>query len=209
MSNYLAIATVTECLRQSLNDAAAAIVPGADATALKPNDSSLATKPSGRINCFLYLVTPNSAMRNRDFNNMSADKKTQSQYQATALDLHYLLSFYGPDATFVPQQLLGITAAHLHAFPQIKSDYIQKLATTAVAGSFLKKTNLQLEIETVKFTPVTATIEELSKFWTMFSQTPYALSMLYKASAVCIEADMSRQVKTVTQPAEILVSGHV
>ena len=45
----------------------------------------------------------------------------------------------------------------------------------------------------VKFTPLSLSLEELSKLWSVFFQTPYALSVAYQGSVVLIESEESHQ----------------
>jgi hypothetical protein len=42
----------------------------------------------------------------------------------------------------------------------------------------------------VRFTPLGLSLEELSKVWSVFFQTPYSLSVVYRASVVLVEADI-------------------
>jgi hypothetical protein len=52
---------------------------------------------------------------------------------------------------------------------------------------FLQDADLATSIETVRFTPTVLSLEELSKLWSVFFQTTYALSVAYQASLVLIE----------------------
>jgi hypothetical protein len=54
---------------------------------------------------------------------------------------------------------------------------------------FLITTDLAQEVELVKFTPLPLNLEELSKLWSVFFQTPYTLSLAYQASVVLIEEE--------------------
>src|SRR5262245_52289646 len=103
MSNALAIATVTATLQQMLSGAMAKSgVPGAIATNLRPDDEAGLQSPS--VNIFLYQVTPNTAFRNADLPTRRADGTLLRRPQA-ALDLHYLLTFYGDDNNLEQQRL--------------------------------------------------------------------------------------------------------
>jgi len=55
--------------------------------------------------------------------------------------------------------------------------------------NFLSLSNLAEDIETVKFTPTSLSLEELSKLWAVFFQTQYALSVTYQGTVVLIETD--------------------
>jgi hypothetical protein len=55
----------------------------------------------------------------------------------------------------------------------------------------LSETDLTDAIERVRFTPAAMSLDELSKLWSIFFQTPHALSMVYHANVVLIEAQES------------------
>src|SRR5579859_7993035 len=104
MSNTLAIATVTETLRQMLADYVVNLVNGASVT-VQPPDASSTLLPNPGVNIFLYQISPNPALRNADLPTRTSGGKLLRRPQA-ALDLHYLLTFYG-DSQLVQQHLLG------------------------------------------------------------------------------------------------------
>jgi hypothetical protein len=66
------------------------------------------------INVFLYQISPNAALRNQDLPTRTHDNKLLRKPQA-AVDLHYLLTFYGDYSTLEPQRLLGAATLALHA----------------------------------------------------------------------------------------------
>ena len=185
MSNYLAIATVTAALRSVLQGAVQAELAGAQVTTLRPDESGEGEEASPAVNLYLYQVTPNSAWRNEDLPTRdSAGRLTQKP--RVAIDLHYLLSFYGNEGELVPQRLLGIVVRTLHAQPVLRRDTIHAV----VSGlPYLANSDLAREVETVKFTPLSLNLEELSKLWSVFFQTPYVLSVAYQASVVFIESE--------------------
>jgi len=188
MSNFLAIATVTETLRQMLESSVSQDVNGAVATAVRPNASS-GLPPIG-VNIYLYQVSPNAAWRNADLPTRREDSSL-AQRPRVALDIHYLLSFYGDDNTMEPQRALGSVVRTLHAIPLLTRQRIQAAVTSA---SFLTTSNLADEVEQVKFTQAALSLEELSKLWSVFFQTPYVLSVAYQGSVVLIESEVTPRV---------------
>lgn len=190
MSNFLAIATVTEAFRQVLNDAAGASgVSGAVATAVRPtsgaNNGQPGNPPKDGVNLFLYQVTPNSAFRNSDTPTRRSDGSL-SQPTRSAYDLHYLLTLYGSEMDLVPQRVLGSILGVLHSFPIITRKRIES-AKKSLLLPFLAASNLQTEIETVKLNFLPLNLEELSKLWSVFFQTTYNLSIAFQASVVFID----------------------
>lgn len=189
MSNYLAIATVTAALDRLLYAAANAAVPGAGTSTGRPKSTDNDQGDAG-INIYLYQVTPNTALRNVDLPTRRPDG-TLAQRPQTALTLHYLLTFSGRELQMEPQRLLGSAVSALHAQPVLTRDAIRATINTAVAADpnhFLVGSDLADQVETIKFAPLPLNLEELSKLWSVFFQTPYALSVAYQASVVLIEA---------------------
>jgi len=136
-----------------------------------------------RVNIYLSHVTPNAALRNADLSTRRSDGQLV-QRPTAALDLHYLLSFYGDEGELVPQRLMGSVVRALHAQPVLTREMIQN---TIVSVPYLANSDLANQVEFIKFTPVPLSIEEMSKVWSVFFQTPYALTTAYDASVVLIE----------------------
>lgn len=191
MSNSLAIATVTASLRNVLQSAfnvsAVDRIDGAEVSTLAPGDANVSKKGA---NIFLYQVVPNASLRNRAMPSRRPDGST-AQPPQVALDLHYLISFYGSDATWEPQRLLGIAVSTLNAIPVLSSQLVAQTIETmgqAPDFEFLVGSDLALGPEAVRLIPSTISLEELSKLWSILLQTRYVLSVLYVASVVQIES---------------------
>jgi Pvc16 N-terminal domain len=186
MSNFLAIATVTATLSRQLQNVIGTDVPGATVTNLRPDGSGGGT-PAPRVNLYLYQVTPNATWRGHDLPTRRSDGSLTQRPQV-AFDLQYLLSFYGDEAQLEPQRLLGSVARTLHARPVLT----QRMIRDAIASptfTFLAPSNLAEALESVKLMPLSLDLEALSKLWSVFFQTPYALSLAYQANVVLIESD--------------------
>lgn len=186
MSNHLAIATVTATLQRMLQTAVGTDVPGAEVRAGRPDATAT---PPVRVSLFLYQVVSNAAWHNRDLPTRDPDGRLIERPLA-ALDLHYLLSFYGSELTLEPQRMLGSAVRALHARPLLTRQMI-KDALGDAALNFLAGSDLADQIELVKFTPLPLSLDELSKLWSVFFQVPYALSIAYQGTVVLIEAKES------------------
>jgi hypothetical protein len=186
VSNHLAIATVTATLAQFLQSVVEQDVGGLTVTTTRP-DGANGPAPGTRLNIYLYLVTPNAAWRNSDLPTRADDGRLMQKPRA-ALDLHYLLTFYGSEAQLEPQRLLGSTVRALHSHPVLTREQIRETINSPTTV-FLAQSNLAEDIELVKFTPTSLTLEELSKLWAVFFQTQYTLSITYQGTVVLIEAD--------------------
>lgn len=185
MSNFLAVATVTAALRELLLAAVGPDVPGADVTTLRPNGTATATS----INIYLYQVMPSAALSNADLPTRRGDGQIV-QRPVAALDLHYLLTFLGAEAQLEPQRLLGSAVRALHSRPVLTRETIRQTIAKPLF-SFLAESNLADAVELVKFSPVPLSLEELSKLWSIYFQTPYSLSIAYQATVVLIESEVS------------------
>ena len=185
MSNFLAISAVTATLQKTLQSVLDVDVPGAVVTTNRPEDPSSNTRKMG-LNIYLYQVNNNPTWRNADLptrrNNGSLIQRPQ-----VALDLHYLFSFYGDESDMETQRLLGSIARTMHAHPLLSREAI----TGTIADpdySYLIGSDLADAIETVKFSPLTLSLEELSKLWSVFFQIPYTLSIAYQGTVILIES---------------------
>jgi hypothetical protein len=184
MSNHLAIATVTAGLVQLLQTPVENAVFGATVSAVRPNGTGNGLPDKG-ANLFLYQVTPNTAFRNADLPTRDPRGELVQRPRA-ALDLHYLLTFYGDEALFEPQRVLGVVVRTLHARPVLTRDVIHAAQN---ANDVLAPSNLADEVELVKFTPIALSLEELSKLWSVFFQIPYTLSVAYQGTVIFIETE--------------------
>ncbi len=190
MSSTTAVASVTATLVRIVN-AAIANIPGATAAVGRP-DGTVTTRPPG-VNIFLFQVTPNAALRNDDLPLRRSDGTLSLRPQA-AVDLHYLFTFYGDETTYEPERLLGCVVSALHARPALARQDLTTTETAAPFTTFSPLGDLAGQSELVHFTQTVMNVEEISKLWSVFLQTPYVLSIVYQASVVLLEtSDTPRQ----------------
>ena len=193
MSNSLAIATVTEAFRQQIQQAltdseAETGISGALAKALRPATTT-SGHPTGEPNVYaglyLYQVVPNAAWRN-DFTPVRRSDGSAVRGTRSAYDLYYLITFYGDESKLEPQRILGSVVRKVASEPILTSDMINNAKTGALA-----KSDLETEVERVKFSLLPLSLEELSKLWSVFFQTTYCLSVAFQASVVFIDGTES------------------
>ncbi len=187
MSNFLAIASVTAALSEVLQTAVGDDVTDAIVTTGRPDGTGT---PATSVNVYLYQVTSNAALSNSDLPTRRANGELVHRPQAW-LDLHYLLTFFGEEAAFVPQRLLGSAVRTLHSRPVLTRDLIRQTIANPRYDDFLATSNLADAVDLVKFSPLSLSLEDLSKLWSVFFQTPYSLSVAYQASVVMIEGESS------------------
>lgn len=203
MSTVLAIASVTQVLKDLLNDGLidhdiTGITGGnVTVTALSPDkiDTTPDNEPS-QLNLFMYQATPNLGWSNRGLPSRNGRGERISN-PPLALDLHYLLTAYGANELHT-EILLGYGMQLFHENPVLVRDAIRRaLAPPSPVGGGLPS-NLQAlstseladQVEQIKITPEILNTEELSKLWAAF-QAKYRPTAAYKATVVIIESRRS------------------
>jgi hypothetical protein len=183
MSNHLSIATVTATLQKILQSAVQEDVVGSRVTTVRPQNLGEGTPETG-VNLFLYQVSTNAALNNVDSTQFYS-KGSVAKRQA-ALDLYYMLSFYGNETELEPQRMLGSVVRALNDQWLLSAETIRQTVANS-SFTFLRDSNLAEQIPQVLVIPITLSLEEISQLWSSFFQTPYVLSLAYKVSVVIIE----------------------
>jgi hypothetical protein len=187
MSNYLAIATVTAALQRILQAAIQFDVEGARVTTLRPDRLGQGTPDKG-VNLYLYQVERNGVWQsNADLKSRSR-KGENGKKNHTALDLNYMISVYGSEVELEPQRLLGSVVGTLSDCGVLNADTIRETIRDP-NYTYLADSDLGDRLEDLRFVPLDLSVEDLSKIWSVFFQTPYTLSIAYQATAVTIEGD--------------------
>ena len=203
MSNVLAIAGVTRILKDMLNDALVFgnvdQVMGTDFTVTaQPPDRIVSSDPDDQtphLNLFLHRVTPNAALRNADLPTRSGDGTLRLR-PTLALDLHYMLTAVAVEDLHA-EVLLGYAMQLFHEMPIIPRETIRASLSAAelsglrgglpdLGGGTLSAVELADQIELLKITPVTLSMDDMSKMWTAL-QASYRTTVAYDVSLVLIE----------------------
>ncbi|MEL7086709.1 MAG: DUF4255 domain-containing protein [Cyanobacteria bacterium J06597_1] len=187
MSNHLAIATVTAVLQKKIQAAVQRDVDGARVTVSRPNAVESGVLEIG-VNLYLYQVTPNHVWHTTAELHGRQRKGTMAKRSRTGLDLHYMLSFYGNEGEHEPQRLLGSTIRTLSDLSTLDTESIQD-AISDSTFSYLADSDLAHQVEDIAISPLDLSLDDLSKVWSVFFQTPYALSVAYKASVAIVEGE--------------------
>lgn len=185
MSNHLAIATMTATLQRTLQASVQNHVEGARITTVSPSEIGKGTPETG-VNIFMYQVITNPALHNIDATPFRT-KGTPVRRQA-ALDLYYMLSFYGNNSELAPQRLLGSVVRTLNDKRTITREMIRE-ACNDTTFSFLRESALADQLQQISILPLDLNLEDLSKTWSVFFQTPYILSVAYKSLVVMVEGE--------------------
>ena len=114
---------------------------------------------------FLYQVVENVHMKNED---MLRTNDLHLQYPPMSLDLYYLLILYGPGRNIILGRIMQIFYDH-----------------SIMKGAEL---NLDNEDEEIKIIFNTISLDDLTKIWSAFKETGYALSVSYLITPVRIDS---------------------
>jgi hypothetical protein len=199
MSSALAIAAVTACLKDLLNDGLLdhdlSSLGSFSITAQPPDRITTGDTEANQLNLFLYQVTPNSGWRNVALPSRAPDG-TRISNPPLALDLHYLLTAYGAQ-DLNAEVLFGYAMQLMHENSVLTRGQIRialgapsPVDGTLLPGPFGRLSALDLadQVELIKITPVYLTSEDLSKLWTAM-QARYRPSMAYMVSVVLIQSN--------------------
>lgn len=221
MSNALSIAAVTATIKNLLenglvDDAIVSSIGDVLVSALPPDKIEVGKDERAQINLFLYQVSQN---RNVDWispefrdkqglmplalRHSHTGTKDKQEREFTnpplALDLHYLLTAYGPK-DFQSEILLGYAMQLLHISPIIKLEVIEaaleNASGTGTSNAFAQAlrsvsvSDLARQIRQIKISSEFLNMEDTSKIWSAL-QTHYRPSATYYASMVLIESSPS------------------
>lgn len=194
MSDYRVIAAATATLQNMLLAAIREAVPGASVANGPPPAKVEHENREGLINVFLYKVEPNPVWRNEELPYRRSDG-TLSRRPQLALDLFYLLSFYGDDGKQIPNLLLGAALAALHAEPYPPARYMPQASVggdgqLTAAGTDLAGSGLSSQRHALFFSLLSGEEDEVIQTWTRLLQTSYVLSIAYIGRVVLIEPDL-------------------
>ncbi|MEM1130362.1 MAG: DUF4255 domain-containing protein [Pseudomonadota bacterium] len=199
MSNVLAIAAVTQLLKDLLNDtlingeAEQALGAEFTVTALPPDRvvAENAADQRAQLNLFLHRVTPNAALRNADLPTRTRDGTLRLRPQL-AIDLHYILTAVAADELHA-EILLGYAMQLFHELPLLPRETIRAALNAAVIDTVLpedfdvlRASEIADQMELLKITPRTLSMDDMSKMWTAL-QASYRTTVAYDVSVVLIE----------------------
>jgi len=174
MSSPDALATVTATLRHLLLDAATTV-------STKPPSIARVGEVGEQINIFLYSTHYNSAFSN--FPLPGEARNGENAHPPLPLVLNYLITAYGAnDDDISGQQLMGRAMSILHDHPLLGKADIEGITPDS---------GLQRQIERVRITPYTLSLDDMTKLWTSLHSAEYRLSTGYQVSVVLIESKLT------------------
>ena len=189
MAGYASIAGVTATLRKLLRDR---MEDPVTVTVARP-DITVSGVSGRRVNVYLYHVEENGFLANQDL--PGAVRPGERGHPPLSLDLHYLLTGYAGtenaiDADLEAQQTLGDAMRVLHDYPVVTGRLHEDDDPTKPA---ILDPSLVGEFEQIKIDLQQATLDDLSKLWSVLPETNYRRSVAYHVSAVQIESQARRR----------------
>lgn len=187
-AGYPIIAALTQAMVDRIQQAVATSdgpVSHALVTANRPDQ--LAGQSGPQVNLFLYHITPSASRRNEDLPMRDSTGRLATR-PIVALDLHYLISFYGTGIQSRDSLLLlGLTLGVLELQPAFNPDDLsaawQRLNKDAPLDAALA-----LADEPIRLTAVGLDTDEMYRLWQLFPMVPYTLSAFYRASTMMLPA---------------------
>jgi hypothetical protein len=202
MSTALAIAGVTQVLRDLLNDelinanVAGEVGQSVTVTTLPPDRvvPQNGTEAS-QLNVFLRHVTANPGWRNEGLPSRDVGGRTRLGNPPLALNLHYVISAYGAEPLHA-EILLGHAMQLLHENPAIPRDVLRRSLnidsdpddSLPAALRSLATSGLADQVEQIRITQEFLSSEDMSKFWTA-TLAHYRPCAAYQVSVVLIQKE--------------------
>jgi hypothetical protein len=177
MSDFTAIAAVTTTLKNLLMQE----LPGMAVDETKsPVDQSSSTP---LVALYLYRVEHNAFAVNMDW---QASTATQLNAPPFGLNLHYLITTYGPDELEI-QRTLGEVMRTFHERP------IVRRGDAALAAPLATMT------EELRIVPHMLSLADMLDLWQAFDKVAYRLSITYEVSTILIDSRSTRNVQRVQE----------
>jgi hypothetical protein len=215
VSDFLAVAGVTAVLRWMLREAItgsgvdAAVGAAPTISALPPDRITVGATEIPQLNIFMYHISLNTGWRNVGLPEIDPGGRRVST-PPLAIDLHFLLSAYGPNE-LDGEILLGWAMQIMHEQPVLTPDLVQTalsaIATTAGANAedqHVGLSTLATQAELIKLSPQSLSTEEVYRLWPAFN-AHYRATAAYLATVVLIQRPRPTRASLPVQTRNILV----
>jgi hypothetical protein len=200
MSNYLVIATVTAAFGRIVAESLERVPEPSGSPRVRygppQNDPQF-------VGCtlFAYRIGVNAFLRNAD----TATRDSLGRFierPTVPLEISYLLTFHGDEATLEPQRFAGSALAAIHARPQLDVAEIKRM-TEGIP--YLRESDLSAGLERVKLVPSDLDGAALAQVWGMLSGVPLQLAVGYTATTVLLESDVTP--RTIPPVKDVAIAG--
>lgn len=177
MSDFTAIAAVTSTLKALLLQQLPAITVEETKTPLELGGST------PMVGLYLYRAEMNPFTANMDWRPVTG---TQLSAPPFGVNLHYLITPYGPDELEI-QRTLGEVMLALHDHAVVRSG--DPLLTAPLADM----------TEELRIVPRMLPLGDMIDLWRSFDKMSYRLSVTYEVSTVLIDSGLTRNVARVQE----------
>ncbi|HWT95331.1 MAG TPA: DUF4255 domain-containing protein [Solirubrobacteraceae bacterium] len=188
MTTYKGIAAVTQTLGYLAASAIRQAVPEARVTHDRPEEPAAGSAREPRLNIYLVQVVPDPGRRSHDLPTRTSPNGALAHAPQAPVNLRYLLTFFG--ASQQAQLMLGAMEIALRERPILDPTLIGQ---ALLNHPELADSGLATQQPPVRIIPTTTTLEELSRFWSGFLQTPYTVSTVYEATTVMLTSSSTAQ----------------
>lgn len=177
MSDFTAIAGVTETLKALIEQE----LPGLEIEVLKTPAETGGAAP--KLGLYLYRVEFNPFAANLDWQALG---ETQMVAPPFGLNLHYLVTPYGPDEPEI-QRTLGEVMRVFHEHQVLRH------------GDPLLAAPLADMTEELRIVPRALPLSDMLDLWRSFEKPAYRLSATYEVSTILIASRTTRNVRRVQE----------
>lgn len=188
MTTYKGIAAVTQTLGYLAASAIRQAVPEARVTHDRPEEPAAGSAKEPRLNIYLVQVVPDPGRCSHDLPTRTTPNGALAHAPQAPVNLRYLLTFFG--ASQKAQLMLGAMEIALRQRPILDAMLIGQ---ALLDHPELADSGLAAQQPPVRIVPTTTTLEELSRFWSGFLQTPYTVSTVYEATTVMLTSSSTAQ----------------
>jgi hypothetical protein len=215
MRGFLAVAGVTAVLRWTLREAItgsgvdSAVGATPTISALPPDRIVVGATEIPQVNIFMYHVSLNSGWRSVGLPELDASGRRVST-PPLAIDLHFLLSAYGPNE-LDGEILLGWAMQVMHEQPVLTRDLVQTALTDIAThlGATAEDQQVGLstladQAELIKLSPQSLSTEEVYRLWPAFN-AHYRATAAYLATVVLVQRQRPLRANLRVQVRNILV----
>lgn len=194
MTTFKGVAAVTQTLAHLADAVVRSAVQEARVTLDRPEAPPATARGEPRLNIYLIQVEFEPTMRSSDLPTRTSQGALVTVPQV-ALNLRYLFSYFGPPIK--THLMLGAIEVALRENAELDPALIRE-ATQPHPD--LRDSGLDVQTPPVRIVPSSASLEELSRFWSGFFQMPYTLSTMHQASAVILSSPL---LPTATLPVHV------
>lgn len=177
MSNYLAVATVSAAIGTIAGTAIKAVPELSSTPAITYGVPKNSIPPYVGANIFMYQFSQNTHLQTPSLPVRGIEQPL------VAVDLFYIVTFYGDENRLEPQRLMGAVLTAFEMNKIIPHELLYEI-TQLPEYRYLQDSDLHKQIDVINLENITFNVDEVFQLWSLFSPANYSLSVFYKVSTV-------------------------